>query len=72
MPDTPTPPPSHGTPVVSSKLVPYFAVGAALSSAIVVATEMGLDLGNPHVKSWAIVAGLFFATLLGTSPGWRK
>lgn len=67
-------PPSSptGKPVVSKKLVPYAAAGAALSAAIVGASEMGIDLGIPHLKGWAIVAGFFFATLLGTSPGWRK
>lgn len=68
-PDTSSP---TGRPVVSKRLVPYLTIGAALSGAIVAGGELGLELGGPHVKGWAIVAGIFFATLLGTSPGWRK
>jgi hypothetical protein len=70
-PQPPAPVSPTGTPVVSSKLVPYFSAGLIVSGALAGASQ--LDLGLPHqVFAWATLTAIVFAGLLGTTPGARK
>lgn len=61
-----------GRPRVPAKLaLPLFA-GSALCAAVAAASQIpGVSLPG-WAFSWAVVGSIFFASVLGLSPGWRK